>query len=283
MPPRPRRRRNTSPSIDRQPPRPRRRRNTSPSIDRQPPIIDLSHEVEETPSTPSDDVTITEVRIPEVSFQGISRRRRADSTRIQTEPRPFTSVVGRLVRSPAFRSLSELFALASRQRRQRTHQSTSSDDEPWADSDDRDSENSFDSDDEVDQSFEDYEMDYETEEEMNLFPSEDDDFDGDEFEDADYETYIALAEHLGEVKQRGLPSADIPHLPDRIYTQDGTCPEACVICLAEFEEGVPLVSLPCHHEFHWNCGANWLAQNASCPVCRAPVHVNGPLNPVTIT
>lgn len=272
--------------------RPQRRRAAvaSPS---DAPLIDLSRDDDERQppaQNSTDDVLVTEVRLPDVSFQGMTRRQRQTRTQNRNGRGSSISsaVVNRLVRSPAFRSLTELFARSHRRPQSPAFHRTS-DDESWNGSDSIDSESSFDDEHtSADESVEDedYDMDYETEEDegedMDLFPSDEEEYD-DDLEDADYETYIALAEHLGEVKQRGLPSADIPHLPERIFSRVGDSIETCAVCLSTFEEGAPLVSLPCHHEFHWDCGANWLAQNASCPVCRAPVKVNSPENPVAIT
>lgn len=44
----------------------------------------------------------------------------------------------------------------------------------------------------------------------------------------------------------------------------------CVICIAEFEVGDELSTIPCahRHRFHDKCLAEWLKRSRSCPLCR---------------
>ena len=44
----------------------------------------------------------------------------------------------------------------------------------------------------------------------------------------------------------------------------------CAICLDEFEEGLPVVSLQCDggHTFHKGCIETWLSHEAVCPLCK---------------
>ncbi|XP_060961312.1 RING-H2 finger protein ATL39-like isoform X1 [Cannabis sativa] len=43
----------------------------------------------------------------------------------------------------------------------------------------------------------------------------------------------------------------------------------CAVCLAEFEEGEELRTLPeCFHSFHAPCIDMWLFSHTTCPVCR---------------
>ena len=53
----------------------------------------------------------------------------------------------------------------------------------------------------------------------------------------------------------------------------------CAICLDEFEEGGPVVSLQCHgaHTFHKGCIETWLSHEAVCPLCKFQL----PTAPVT--
>ncbi len=47
---------------------------------------------------------------------------------------------------------------------------------------------------------------------------------------------------------------------------------ACSICLDDFKDGDIIKSLPsCNHQFHAECVKNWLATQASCPMCRQRV------------
>jgi hypothetical protein len=45
--------------------------------------------------------------------------------------------------------------------------------------------------------------------------------------------------------------------------------EDCAICLGG-EEGSG-AKLPCGHIFHYDCLSKWVAKQATCPLCRAPV------------
>eukprot|EP00485_Elphidium_margaritaceum_P008593 CAMPEP_0202710208 /NCGR_PEP_ID=MMETSP1385-20130828/22229_1 /ASSEMBLY_ACC=CAM_ASM_000861 /TAXON_ID=933848 /ORGANISM="Elphidium margaritaceum" /LENGTH=444 /DNA_ID=CAMNT_0049369691 /DNA_START=48 /DNA_END=1382 /DNA_ORIENTATION=+ len=42
----------------------------------------------------------------------------------------------------------------------------------------------------------------------------------------------------------------------------------CSICYGEFEKGKAMGQLECGHTFHKECIVEWLANNASCPICR---------------
>eukprot|EP00419_Tripos_fusus_P044398 CAMPEP_0172820114 /NCGR_PEP_ID=MMETSP1075-20121228/15043_1 /TAXON_ID=2916 /ORGANISM="Ceratium fusus, Strain PA161109" /LENGTH=432 /DNA_ID=CAMNT_0013660737 /DNA_START=552 /DNA_END=1847 /DNA_ORIENTATION=+ len=43
----------------------------------------------------------------------------------------------------------------------------------------------------------------------------------------------------------------------------------CSVCLAGFEEGEEVRSLPCNHNFHRSCIDTWLARSGMCPLCRS--------------
>jgi len=45
----------------------------------------------------------------------------------------------------------------------------------------------------------------------------------------------------------------------------------CRICLTEYEEGDVVTTLPCGHNYHEQCNIQWMATNASCPVCKFDV------------
>ena len=48
----------------------------------------------------------------------------------------------------------------------------------------------------------------------------------------------------------------------------------CVICLADFEPGESITTLPCVHMFHTECIKAWLKSNNHCPVCKIEVSLN---------
>ncbi|TDH68609.1 hypothetical protein CCR75_000952 [Bremia lactucae] len=42
----------------------------------------------------------------------------------------------------------------------------------------------------------------------------------------------------------------------------------CVICLSDYMEKDGIISLPCGHTFHKECGLTWLVEHNVCPTCR---------------
>ncbi|XP_065045960.1 E3 ubiquitin-protein ligase RING1-like [Musa acuminata AAA Group] len=44
--------------------------------------------------------------------------------------------------------------------------------------------------------------------------------------------------------------------------------ESCIICFAEFDEGVEVTRMPCKHAFHGGCLTRWLERSHVCPLCR---------------
>lgn len=46
---------------------------------------------------------------------------------------------------------------------------------------------------------------------------------------------------------------------------------SCCICLNEIKIGKHSILLPCAHLFHYKCGANWLKDNSTCPMCRQEI------------
>jgi len=78
---------------------------------------------------------------------------------------------------------------------------------------------------------------------------------------------------VGTDHRRGLSPETIQSLPS--VTLDETAIEAldenqnvCNICLEEFKQGDEMRKLHCKHAFHQQCIDRWLAQVASCPICK---------------
>ncbi|CAI5730504.1 unnamed protein product [Peronospora destructor] len=75
-------------------------------------------------------------------------------------------------------------------------------------------------------------------------------------------------------QQHGPPPTSKPFLdklPLKMWTQDMQKTESqtdCVICLSEFEKDDKVISLPCGHTFHKDCGMTWLIEHNVCPTCR---------------
>ncbi|KAH8154170.1 uncharacterized protein LAJ45_01938 [Morchella importuna] len=54
----------------------------------------------------------------------------------------------------------------------------------------------------------------------------------------------------------------------------------CPVCMEDFESGVDLRVLPCHHSFHPDCIDPWLLNVAgSCPLCRIDLRLKTSVNP----
>ncbi len=46
-------------------------------------------------------------------------------------------------------------------------------------------------------------------------------------------------------------------------------PDDCTVCQRPILAGVPIMSTPCNHTFHFRCLRPWMASNNTCPTCRA--------------
>ncbi|KAG7381216.1 hypothetical protein PHYPSEUDO_006302 [Phytophthora pseudosyringae] len=77
-----------------------------------------------------------------------------------------------------------------------------------------------------------------------------------------------------QAQQHGPPPTSKPFLdklPVKIWTQDMQKTEThteCVICLSDYEKDDKVISLPCGHTFHKDCGMTWLVEHNVCPTCR---------------
>ena len=56
----------------------------------------------------------------------------------------------------------------------------------------------------------------------------------------------------------------------------------CTICLEEYEEGVMMMQLPCHHQYHHQCVQEWLRRHSTCPLCKQDIRqaLNTQVNPL---
>ncbi|KAG1371284.1 RING-H2 finger protein ATL2 [Cocos nucifera] len=80
---------------------------------------------------------------------------------------------------------------------------------------------------------------------------------------------------------RGLAADVLKSLPVFVFSGggggDGDEVVECAVCLAEFDEGEKVRSLPrCGHRFHIDCIDMWFRSHATCPLCRAAVEAAPP-------
>ncbi|PIN04533.1 Anaphase-promoting complex (APC), subunit 11 [Handroanthus impetiginosus] len=84
-----------------------------------------------------------------------------------------------------------------------------------------------------------------------------------------YEQLQAVGESVG-IESKGLPAEVISRLPTFKYRKKQE-KEECVICCAEYKDGIELTSLPCAHYYHSECITHWLQIKKHCPVCQQEV------------
>jgi len=96
-----------------------------------------------------------------------------------------------------------------------------------------------------------------------------------ETENMDYDALLDLGEALGQCgAPQGAAPADIEALPQR--PEEGARDEAgaddspahCTICQEAMLPGEDVRVLPCSHEYHFHCIAQWAAQKNTCCVCQ---------------
>eukprot|EP00428_Durinskia_dybowskii_P073713 CAMPEP_0170395282 /NCGR_PEP_ID=MMETSP0117_2-20130122/21693_1 /TAXON_ID=400756 /ORGANISM="Durinskia baltica, Strain CSIRO CS-38" /LENGTH=146 /DNA_ID=CAMNT_0010651577 /DNA_START=373 /DNA_END=813 /DNA_ORIENTATION=+ len=99
-----------------------------------------------------------------------------------------------------------------------------------------------------------------------------------DFNGNDFEMLQALDDDPDE--HRGAQQELIDRLPLHVMTaseleenQAGDCggSVACNICLAPYEAGDEVRTIPCMHKYHRNCIDTWLRERALCPICKHPV------------
>jgi hypothetical protein len=79
-------------------------------------------------------------------------------------------------------------------------------------------------------------------------------------------------EGASESRIRALPTYLFVSPADRGQMQE-TEPDkfTCQICLAEYNDGDELRTLPCFHRFHRGCIDQWLGNKSKCPTCRTGI------------
>lgn len=88
-------------------------------------------------------------------------------------------------------------------------------------------------------------------------------------ENMGYEEWTRLQEALGTVSRGVAKELIEEQLPAKLFTPSlGMI--SCPICLAEYEGGESLRTLPCAHSFHALCIDTWLIVRNDCPLCRQP-------------
>lgn len=81
--------------------------------------------------------------------------------------------------------------------------------------------------------------------------------------------------------QRNLNLVDVPtpltrgltsQLPEVPYQETSEADyHNCAVCLMDYEQGEPVLLLPCLHRFHPGCIKTWFDQKSTCPVCKLDV------------
>ncbi|XP_022728381.1 RING-H2 finger protein ATL5-like [Durio zibethinus] len=96
---------------------------------------------------------------------------------------------------------------------------------------------------------------------------------------------IATATPPTTVASKGLDLSVIKTIPTFFYSTKASHlpPLECAVCLSEFENDEKARVLPmCNHTFHVDCIDMWFYSHSNCPLCRAPVRADIPVNPPTI-
>ncbi|OMJ95079.1 hypothetical protein SteCoe_1618 [Stentor coeruleus] len=74
---------------------------------------------------------------------------------------------------------------------------------------------------------------------------------------------------------QGLSEESIKKFPKEVYKKSlNLNSDTCVICYDDFEEGVEIYILTCHHPFHSECIAKWLQGSTKCPLCKHDLSEN---------
>mmetsp|Transcript_24277 Transcript_24277/g.24203 ORF Transcript_24277/g.24203 Transcript_24277/m.24203 type:complete len:309 (-) Transcript_24277:55-981(-) len=81
-----------------------------------------------------------------------------------------------------------------------------------------------------------------------------------------YEQLLELENNIGSVS-KGYRQEEIEAIPITYSFLNST--SNCPICLDDIEDGTPILSIACRHEFHMECLKKSLEDNKGCPVCKA--------------
>ncbi|KAM4818854.1 uncharacterized protein RHO17_004027 [Thomomys bottae] len=71
----------------------------------------------------------------------------------------------------------------------------------------------------------------------------------------------------------GLSKRQIDMITVRNFNKSDVS-NSCTICIEEFREGNKIRILPCCHTYHVHCIDAWLADNATCPICRRRINTD---------
>jgi len=90
----------------------------------------------------------------------------------------------------------------------------------------------------------------------------------------DLEQAIGRAGHVQQV-----PLSEIEALPRRDVACQSMVPEAerCVICQERLESEEDVRLLPCGHQYHFACIAQWIPHSNTCCVCQSVAIPQTPL------
>ncbi|GJN32291.1 hypothetical protein PR202_gb20788 [Eleusine coracana subsp. coracana] len=78
----------------------------------------------------------------------------------------------------------------------------------------------------------------------------------------------------------GMSREMINRIPKTRFSDASNCDQdtensCCSVCLQDFRAQHFVRALPhCQHIFHVQCIDSWLLRHASCPLCRAGVHID---------
>lgn len=85
-------------------------------------------------------------------------------------------------------------------------------------------------------------------------------------------TYFVLREIKRYLRKRRCEKIGV--LLEKMKTRDIKDIDMCVICLGKLDErDKNIVSLKCHHRFHYGCISRWSQEKESCPICRKNINL----------